>query len=223
MSKKFTIYEGMILTATILFVIFILCKALTAQSPIEFVRGDANQDGIVDVDDAIFIANYNGLALCEDSLDVDDNGIISNSDAYMIVDLINGVITYLPPPWPFCGTDPTQDDLDCFDYDVGPHRGEYCVPVVDEIFSRGDADMDGNRDLADVTLILNQINNSWPIICPDASDCDDNGFIQQADAQLLMYLIFQNASLELRSPFPGCGVDEREDSLPNCLSPSCPY
>jgi hypothetical protein len=82
-----------------------------------FIRGDANNDGRIDVSDAIFILNWLFLSgdnpLCLDALDVDDSGTIDISDSiYLLNTLFQG--DRLPPsPYPVPGIDPTQDSLNC--------------------------------------------------------------------------------------------------------------
>ena len=80
-----------------------------------FVRGDANQDGSIDIADAI--QNVTCLFFCFppcfDAMDTNDDG------AWNIADTVY-LLTYLfqntaPPPAPFgaCGQDPSVDNLDC--------------------------------------------------------------------------------------------------------------
>lgn len=85
-----------------------------------FVRGDPNSDGKTDLSDAVAILNYlflGGLEpTCLDSADTDDNGQVQITDAIRVLDyLFSGG----PPPAvpaESCGTDPTEDELDCEGY-----------------------------------------------------------------------------------------------------------
>ena len=93
-------------------------KELTTQ----FIRGDANRDGIVDLSDVIYTLTYlfNADQLvkpvaCFDALDVDDSGILDISDAiYLLAHLFLGEQA---PPAPFLegGIDNTADDLSCLE------------------------------------------------------------------------------------------------------------
>jgi dextranase len=80
-----------------------------------FRRGDANNDGIVDVGDALLIVNFvyrNTPVSCEDACDADDNGTVAEADAVAIVDyLFRGVDPVCP--FPYCGRDLTTDSLPC--------------------------------------------------------------------------------------------------------------
>lgn len=82
----------------------------------EFIRGDANTDGLVEISDIAFTLTHlfqGGAASCRDAMDANDDGVVDLSDA------VHG-LTYLfgmgdPPPAPasWCGVDPTPDGLDC--------------------------------------------------------------------------------------------------------------
>lgn len=83
---------------------------------IEFMRGDANSDGELDISDPIFILLYlfNGLpSQCLDALDSNDDGKVDISDAiYTLRFLFAGEGT-IPSPFTTPGSDPTPDNLDC--------------------------------------------------------------------------------------------------------------
>lgn len=81
-----------------------------------FIRGDANNDGRVDLSDPIAILNSLFLGIpapapCADALDVNDEGRVDISDAiYMLNYLFLGGAG-IPPPFPQPGVDPTPDGL----------------------------------------------------------------------------------------------------------------
>jgi hypothetical protein len=82
-----------------------------------FVRGDANEDGRIDLSDAVFVLTYLFLGgrapECKDAADVDDRGSIEITDA---VNLLNHLFLGAAaprPPHPAEGEDPTDDALDC--------------------------------------------------------------------------------------------------------------
>jgi len=84
---------------------------------VEFVRGDANRDGLLNVADAVFTLSFlftGGLGPeCEDACDSDDGGTIELTDAvYFLLHLFLGGP---PPPMPFpeAGRDPSDDVLGC--------------------------------------------------------------------------------------------------------------
>jgi glucose/arabinose dehydrogenase len=84
----------------------------------DFIRGNGNGDGVVDISDSVYVLVHlfigsGGEPPCEDALDTDDNGIIEITDA---VYGLNALFTGGPPPpqpYPQCAGDPTADDLGC--------------------------------------------------------------------------------------------------------------
>lgn len=91
----------------------------------DFLRGDANDDGSVNIADAIFTASALFVAgspgpMCPDAADVNDDGAIDVGDVVYTASMLF-VVDSTPPPAPFpdCGQDPTTDDLEC----SGPGSG----------------------------------------------------------------------------------------------------
>jgi hypothetical protein len=96
----------------------------------DFLRGDADASGRLDVTDAIRVLDYlfrgAGDALtCKDAADVNDNGQIELSDAIFVLHSLfqNGGTP--AAPFPFCGPDPTDDTLDCASWTECPPVLEY--------------------------------------------------------------------------------------------------
>lgn len=84
----------------------------------QFLRGDTNSDGSIDISDGIrtLLRLFAGgvPAACEDALDADDNGVVEISDAVYTFGYL--FLGSTPPPEPgpaACGEDPTEDDLGC--------------------------------------------------------------------------------------------------------------
>ena len=89
----------------------------TVVSTAPFVRGEVNDDGVVDLADCIVLlqAFFGGSRLpsCADAADVDDNGVLTVADVvYLFFYLYQGG-NPPPDPFPWCGTDPTRDSLAC--------------------------------------------------------------------------------------------------------------
>ncbi|HIA28216.1 MAG TPA: hypothetical protein EYN79_08925 [Planctomycetes bacterium] len=84
---------------------------LSGGSAPQFIRGDSNGDGSINLADAISVLGYlfSGQALgCLASVDVNDSGGADISDAIALLDyLFGGGGGQLPPPFPNCGPDPT--------------------------------------------------------------------------------------------------------------------
>ncbi|MBD3162917.1 MAG: hypothetical protein GF346_10930 [Candidatus Eisenbacteria bacterium] len=85
-----------------------------------FVRGDTNADGVLDIRDAFYhmVAHRidetsNLYPPCFDAVDFDDTGEITLDDLLGLLDYLYEGGAEPPPPFPECGTDPTEDPLDC--------------------------------------------------------------------------------------------------------------
>ncbi len=89
----------------------------------EFLRGDDDANGVLEISDPIVGLSFQflGEAIvpdCFDALDFDDNGKIEITDP--IASLSHQFIGTAPPAPPgleSCGVDPTEDDLDCLNYE----------------------------------------------------------------------------------------------------------
>lgn len=85
----------------------------------DFVRGDATRDGSVDITDPIsmlaflFMESYGPGELCPDALDANDDGEVDVSDPIMALTFLFIGSQRIPQPFPFCGTDPIDDELFC--------------------------------------------------------------------------------------------------------------
>ncbi|MCA8961073.1 MAG: hypothetical protein KDC38_11200, partial [Planctomycetes bacterium] len=85
-------------------------------SPVEFVRGDCNGDGVDDIADAVCALGYlflGAAASCLDALDSNDSGILDIADPVYLLEALFVSGPLPPAPFPSCGTDPTGDLLDC--------------------------------------------------------------------------------------------------------------
>ncbi len=86
----------------------------------QFMRGDGNADGTVDISDPIFVLRYlfnDGTpASCMDTTDANDDGKVDIADAVTLIRYLFGDIERLPMPFGQCGYDPTDDDVTCNTY-----------------------------------------------------------------------------------------------------------
>lgn len=95
-----------------------------------FLRGDSNDDGKVNLADAICTLSFLfgpaddackiGVGKCQDKADTNDDGKVNLADAITLLDVLFGTGHDIPPPSIDCGVDPTDDDdlVDC-DYPEG--------------------------------------------------------------------------------------------------------
>jgi hypothetical protein len=94
-----------------------------------FIRGDTNADGGVDISDGVFTLNFlfqGGPApACDDAVDANDDGTGDLSDAVYEFNYLFLGGPQMPPPFPGCGLDPTDNDpLDCAAFPL-------CEPPID--------------------------------------------------------------------------------------------
>ena len=83
-----------------------------------FRRGDANNDGHVNISDAIFILRYafgrGDAPTCADSADANDDGVLNTDDVLTLLEALFESGGPLPLPLSLlCGLDPTEDELGC--------------------------------------------------------------------------------------------------------------
>jgi len=82
-----------------------------------FTRGDANQDGAVDISDAVAVLEFLFLGpsrlRCQDAMDCDDDGALAITDAIFLLNYLFLGGDPVPPPGPGPGPDGTPDDLTC--------------------------------------------------------------------------------------------------------------
>ena len=97
-------------------VLITLTTTLSAQA-----IGDSNNDGAVDIVDALIVAQYFvGLSpsgFIVSVSDVNDDGAVDIADSIYLLQHLFGSGSDLPSPYPDCGIDPTLDDLDCLEYE----------------------------------------------------------------------------------------------------------
>ncbi len=79
-------------------------------------------------------------------------------------------------------------------------------------FIRGNANLQGIFDLADVIFILQGLFSGGPLPCFDAADGNDDGFVDISDAISLLGYLFVNGPPPV-APFPDPGVDPTPDGL----------
>ena len=82
-----------------------------------FLRGDANEDGMVDVSDAItelaYLFRGGSGAECLDVMDANDDGEADVSDAIFVLRYLFSSGAPPPAPFPAPGIDQTPDELWC--------------------------------------------------------------------------------------------------------------
>jgi hypothetical protein len=95
-----------------------VCDLQLGLRPVRFRRGDANDDGTVDLSDAVATLGViflgAGEITCEDAGDANDDGLVDVSDAVFTLGVLFLGAGPIPLPAAYeCGVDPTGDDLGC--------------------------------------------------------------------------------------------------------------
>jgi hypothetical protein len=94
----------------------ILREVIDCRNPIEFLRGDADSNGRVNITDGIRLLSYLFIGIssisCPVSADVDDNDLLEITDGIGILNYLfmGGSDPEPPGPWT-CGQDPTPGEL----------------------------------------------------------------------------------------------------------------
>ena len=155
---------------------------LLASTPLgaqEFIRGDCNVDGFVNIADAIYLVNAlfipgPFILPCYRACDTDDNSVANLNDVVQIFNVL-----YVPgstpiaPPYPDCGPDPTPDFYPC-NYDCSPPAPPvpdpaYVLSLTDEMGPIGGS--------TQVSVMLDssagQDLQAWSVsVCHDADDVE---------------------------------------------------
>jgi hypothetical protein len=99
---------------------------ITYISPARFIRGDFDGNGRFDLRDVVsevayLISGAQPAPTCMDAADMNDDGQINAVDPLVGLRVILTILPRrLPPPYPWCGLDPTQDALGCASYTACP-------------------------------------------------------------------------------------------------------
>ena len=122
-------------------VAFVLLAAAACFQPccvggVEFIRGDTDSSGTVEISDAIFTLQWlftgGDESGCLSSADADDNSSIELSDPIYTLGFLFLGGAVLPEPYPGCGEDPTADGLGCL-LSSGCEEGITCVVTAPDI------------------------------------------------------------------------------------------
>ncbi len=90
-------------------------------------------------------------------------------------------------------------------------------------FVRGDANVDGERDITDAITILGYLFQGSPaaLQCSKSANMDDGDALDITDGVYLLSYLFQGGP-EPRGPFPICGIDPSPDGLTCEFFSICP-
>lgn len=88
----------------------------------------------------------------------------------------------------------------------------------EDVFIRGDSNMDGRLDISDAIYVLayRYTGGPWPV-CMDAADANDDGRVDLSDPIFFLSYLFHRR-IQLPQPGAGAGIDLSNDGL-GCLRP----
>ncbi len=200
-----------------------------------FIRGDSDDNGFVDRNDANFTLQYlfedSTLRLaCPDAADANDDGRVDISDPIMTFGHLFQGLQTLAQPHLFPGLDPTDDRLTCregndseviVNKEVNQVQCDALRQISEDLaeidvcqkFIRGDANGDGKVDIADSQFIPAWLFKGGPKPpCVKAADADDNGKVDISDGPHINSFLFLGGS-PIPPPYPGPGLDPTPDDL----------
>ncbi|MBU1632281.1 MAG: hypothetical protein KJ580_03665 [Nanoarchaeota archaeon] len=174
------------------------------------IRGDVNNDGKLDMSDAIDLLNYlsqdGEKPACSNTVDFDEDGFIKINDAISLLNYLEKGSEIRKNIVPMeCGADlPVIKPKLAF---------KVAIPLNEEEFVRGDPNGDGMITIADPIFILKYMFASGEKPqCLDAADVNDDGIITIADGIYLLNLLFANGPSP-PLPYPNPGIDPTLDKL----------
>ena len=109
--------------ARILLATIVVLSPVAAPGGSQFIRGDADGDGTVNIVDPISVLRYlSGTQSidCLDAIDANDNGVVNLVDAVYMFHYLFLFGDPPMPPWPACGGDPSPDSIDCASFPFCP-------------------------------------------------------------------------------------------------------
>ncbi|KPJ49541.1 hypothetical protein AMJ40_05315, partial [candidate division TA06 bacterium DG_26] len=146
----------------------------------EFIRGDVDENGVVDMADYIFCETGPPFS-CDDAADVNDNGILEwgpgGADCMYLASFLSGGPPP-PPPFPFCGLDPTDDALGCAHFPPCPGGPEEWVRLGGHFLtvagvsspSRQIAFSDPCNNNAQAGVGPGRVLGAWPHVTPEVQN-----------------------------------------------------
>ncbi|MEC9476009.1 MAG: dockerin type I repeat-containing protein [Planctomycetota bacterium] len=96
---------------------------LSPGAGVTFVRGDINGDDAVNIADAVAGLTYlfsAGPASCIDAVDTNDDGLANVADGVFLLSFLFSGGPAPSAPFPGCGSDPTNDALECDEFNACP-------------------------------------------------------------------------------------------------------
>jgi len=149
-----------------------LALPATAAAQQNFIRGDCNVDGAVNIGDPVFLLaelfSSGPSSTCPDACDANDDSGLNIADAVTALSFLFSSGAPPPAPHPMCGPDPTADAVPCSFFPPCPTVAEICDNGADD-------DLDGATDCLDPecagdpacapaggSLVINEVDYDQP-------------------------------------------------------------
>lgn len=183
----------------VLVVALVLVSSGMLRAQNNFLRGDVNCDGCVDLIDSyvmgqVLFQNMTPPCACREAYDVNLDGSVTVADTVYLLSFL--VLGGLPPgaPYPVCG--PGTGGLGCTGY-----------PSPCPLFKRGDANQDGCVSPQDSTFIAAFLFTGGPApACMLSADANDDDVVDNRD--VIYILRYCNGGAPPPAPGPlVCGAD----------------
>ena len=152
-------------------------------------------------------ANSQPYLAIELSIDGGLDGVLNGGSVTTTVNLLS------PAIYTLC--------LDGTDLCGVPFASVCCTAIYEQVFDRGDANVDGSFNISDPIYTLNFLFGGGPMACVKAGDMSDSGDVNIADIVFGLQGIFGVGPLP-NAPFGACGVDPTSDLLSCASFPICP-
>lgn len=174
---------------------------------------DSGYTSFNDVKEVPTLAGYvQGIVITEPTVDIAPPGLpeVTPGEPVIISPKPSSSPAPSPSPTPIVSSTPVISPTP----KTAPTPVTILAPVPSKIptFLRGDANGDGSVDVTDPQAISSYINSAKPLLCKDAADVNDDGFINMADVALLQSWLFLGGSAP-KPPYPNAGPDSTQDKL----------
>lgn len=95
--------------------------------------------------------------------------------------------------------------------DAAGNWSDWSAQIEVTAFIRGDANSDGEVNIADTVALLVAFFGGGPLGCLDAADANDDGVVDIADPIRILLAMFGTAGIP--EPFPLAGIDFTNDAI----------
>ncbi len=189
---------------------------------VEWLRGDLDTDGDVDLDDVEIVLTSIGDPIIVPEIELEDfngDGEIDDADREILATLREQLSAW---------RDPRDIDGDgaITEADAAALRELCSEPncgVVEPLFRRGDCNDDAVVDISDVIALLDSLfSGKGELTCEDACDSNDDGDVDISDGIATLGVLFLGTGTIPAPGISSCGVDPTGDAIGCDRHARCP-